>query len=115
MASVIVHEQAVREKLQGWLPIRAWLRDGEWRIDWCWFGEQRLTQPFFRDEVDLALRLPFNQAFRRDTSLATLLDWRVASPGIKPTAFIFHASRCGSTWLAQMLARLDSQDRKSVV
>lgn len=108
MASVIVHEQVVREELQGWLPIRAWLRDGEWRIDWCWFGEQRLTQPFFRDEVDLALRLPFNQAFRRDTSLATLLDWRVASPGIKPTAFIFHASRCGSTWLAQMLARLDS-------
>jgi hypothetical protein len=96
------------EDMHGWLPIRAWLRDGEWRVDWCWFGEQRLTQPFYRDEVDLALRLPFNQAFRRDTPLTTLLDWQAASPGLTPSAFIFHASRCGSTLLAQMLARLDS-------
>lgn len=98
----------VREEMHGWLPIRAWSRDGEWRVDWCWFGEQRLTRPFYRDDVDLALRLPFNQAFRRDTPLATLLDWQAASPGLSPSAFIFHASRCGSTLLAQMLARLDS-------
>ena len=96
------------EDMQGWLPIRAWSRDGEWRVDLCWFGEQRLTQPFYRDEVDLALRLPFNQAFRRDTPLVTLLDWQAISPGLTPSAFIFHASRCGSTLLAQMLARLDS-------
>ncbi len=107
MASLKVQEQ-MDEELHGWLPIRAWPRDGEWRVDWCWFGEQRLTQPFYRDEVDLALRLPFNQAFRRDTPLATLLDWQAVSPGLTPSAFIFHASRCGSTLLAQMLARLDS-------
>ncbi|KFX69308.1 aspartyl beta-hydroxylase [Pseudomonas taeanensis MS-3] len=97
-----------QEDMHGWLPIRAWLNDGEWRVDWCWFGEQRLIQPFYRDEVDLALRLPFNQAFRRDTPLAALLGWTAASPGLPPTVFIFHASRCGSTLLAQMLARLDS-------
>lgn len=108
MASLKVHEQMVDENMRGWLPIRAWPRDGEWHVDWCWFGEQRLTRPFYRDEVDLALRLPFNQAFRRDTPLATLLDWQVASPGLRPSVFIFHASRCGSTLLAQMLARLDS-------
>lgn len=108
MASLMVHEPRADEDMHGWLPIRAWLRDGEWRVDWCWFGEQRLTQPFYRDEVDLALRLPFNQAFRRDTPLATLLDWQAISPGLTPGAFIFHASRCGSTLLAQMLARLDS-------
>lgn len=108
MASLMVHDTDADEDMHGWLPIRAWPRDGEWRIDWCWFGEQRLIQPFYRDEVDLALRLPFNQAFRRDTPLATLLDWQAASPGLPPSAFIFHASRCGSTLLAQMLARLDS-------
>ncbi len=108
MASLMVHPQMVEEDLRGWLPIRVWLRDGEWRVDWCWFGERRLTQPFYRDEVDLALRLPFNQAFRRDTPLATLLDWQAASPGPSPSVFIFHASRCGSTLLAQMLARLDT-------
>lgn len=108
MANLMARENAVNEEMHGWLPIRTWLRDGEWRVDWCWFGEQRLTQPFYRDEVDLALRLPFNQAFRRDTPLTTLLDWQAASPGLAPSAFIFHASRCGSTLLAQMLARLDS-------
>lgn len=108
MASLMIHEQMADEDMHGWLPIRAWLREGEWRVDWCWFGEQPLIQPLYRDEVDLALRLPFNQAFRRDTPLATLLDWQVANPGLAPSAFIFHASRCGSTLLAQMLARLDS-------
>lgn len=38
----------------------------------------------------------------------TLLDWQAASPGLMPSVFIFHASRCGSTLLAQMLARLAS-------
>ncbi|WP_243434727.1 sulfotransferase family protein [Pseudomonas sp. 30_B] len=96
----------VEDNFHGWLPIRAWRRDGEWRLDWCWFGEQRLTRPFFRDDVDLALRLPFNQVFRRETSLNVLLERQAASPGVAPGAFIYHASRCGSTLLAQMLAGL---------
>lgn len=95
------------QDFSGWLPIRAWLQNGEWRLDWCWFGEQRLTRPFFRDDVDHALRLPFNQAFRRETDLQALLDWQAVSPGSPPTALIFHASRCGSTLMAQMLATLD--------
>jgi len=95
------------QDFSGWLPIRAWLQNGEWRLDWCWFGEQRLTRPFFRDDVDHALRLPFNQAFRRETDLQALLDWQAVSPGLPPTALIFHASRCGSTLMAQMLATLD--------
>ncbi len=75
------------------------------RVDWCWFGERKLVQPFFRDAVDEALRLPFNQAFRRETPLAVLSEWR--TPAVAPTAFIYHASRCGSTLLSQMLAQLD--------
>lgn len=90
----------------GWLPIRIWQVDGQWRVDWCWFGRQRLTRPFFRDDVDLALRLPFNQAFRRETGVDALLDWQASSPGLTPSAFIFHASRCGSTLMAQILAGL---------
>ncbi|OWJ91713.1 sulfotransferase family protein [Pseudomonas sp. A46] len=91
-----------------WRPIRTWRDEAGWRVDWCWFGDQRLTQPFFRDDVAQALRLPFNQAFRRETGLDALLDWQVASPGLAPTALIFHASRCGSTLMAQMLAGLES-------
>ncbi|RON05320.1 sulfotransferase family protein [Pseudomonas brassicacearum] len=97
-----------RLNLDGWLPIRVWKQDGEWRVDWCWFGDQPLRQPFFRDAVEEALRLPFNQAFRRQTSLKTLSDWQTTSPGLAPSAFIFHASRCGSTLISQMLAQLDN-------
>lgn len=92
--------------LKDWLPIRVWHEDGHWRVDWCWFGERRLDQPFFGDSVEEALKLPFNQAFRRETPLAVLSEWQV--PAVAPSAFIYHASRCGSTLLGQMLAQLDS-------
>lgn len=88
----------------GWLPIRLWRRDGDWRVDWCWFAERHLSKPFFRDEVELALRLPFNQALRRDSDIQALLDWHARSPGLAPSALLFHASRCGSTLVAQLLA-----------
>ncbi|WP_260961540.1 sulfotransferase [Pseudomonas citri] len=92
--------------LHGWLPIRVWQTSGLWRVDWCWFGDARLSQPFFGDAVEDALRLPFNQAFRRQTSLDVLGRWQQQSPGLAPSAFIFHASRCGSTLISQMLAQL---------
>jgi hypothetical protein len=97
-----------RLSLEGWLPIRVWRPAGEWQVDWCWFGDTPLHQPFFRDAVEGALRLPFNQAFRRQTPLAVLGDWQTSSPGLAPSAFIFHASRCGSTLISQMLAQLDN-------
>ncbi|KNH45859.1 sulfotransferase family protein [Pseudomonas sp. JV414] len=97
-----------RLNLEGWLPIRVWQEAGQWQVDWCWFGDTQLHQPFFRDAVEDALRLPFNQAFRRKTALSTLSDWQVCSPGLMPSAFIFHASRCGSTLISQMLAQLDN-------
>lgn len=93
--------------LQGWLPIRIWQEQDQWQVDWCWFGRQPLQLPFFSEAVDEALRLPFNQAFRRQTPLAALSDWQRRSPGLRPSAFILHASRCGSTLLSQMLAQLD--------
>ncbi|AHF69937.1 aspartyl beta-hydroxylase [Pseudomonas cichorii] len=93
------------DSLKDWLPIRIWQEAEAWRVDWCWFGDRKLDQPFFRDAVDEALRLPFNQAFRRETSLAVLCEWKL--PAIEPTAFVYHASRCGSTLIGQMLAQLD--------
>jgi len=39
--------------------------------------------------------------------LDALGQWHRQSPGLGPSAFIFHASRCGSTLISQMLAQLD--------
>lgn len=106
---------AVRESQEdwrGWLPIRVFADGDRWRVDWCWFGDTPLREPFFSDSVRRALRLPFNQAMRRESSLGALSQWRAASPGVAPSLFIHHASRCGSTLLAQLLA---SDERNIVV
>ncbi len=93
-------------RFDGWVPIRVFWRDARAWVDWCHFAKVRLTEPFFRDNVAIALRQPFNQAFRRETPIEALREWRAASPGLQPTAFLYHASRCGSTLVAQMLAAL---------
>jgi hypothetical protein len=92
----------------GWIPIRVYPEATGYRVDWCYFGSRRLTEPFFRDSVQIALQEPFNLAFRQDTAIDALLDWAQVQPGIQPTAFIFHTSRCGSTLLSRMLMVLDS-------
>jgi len=92
----------------GWIPIRVYADAQGYRVDWCYFGPRRLTEPFFRDSVQIALQEPFNLAFRQDTGIDALLDWARMQPGIHPTAFIFHTSRCGSTLLSRMLMALES-------
>ncbi|WP_246038449.1 sulfotransferase family protein [Chitiniphilus eburneus] len=91
-----------------WLPIRAWGAEGGWSIDWAWFGAAPLTEPFFQDSIEAALRRPFNQALRRQTAMAELSRWREASPGVPLQALVYHASRCGSTLITRMLCALDS-------
>ncbi len=90
-----------------WLPIRAFEEAGHWQLDWCWFGTTPLARPFFNDDVEEALRLPFNLALRRQTGLEALIDWQARSPGLEPSLLVFHTSRCGSTLLAQLLRALD--------
>ncbi|UXY15021.1 sulfotransferase family protein [Chitiniphilus purpureus] len=89
-----------------WLPIRIWPEQGQWWVDWAWFGNTRLTEPFFHDSVEAALRLPLNQALRRTTPIDSLAQWQSHRPGQPPRAFIFHASRCGSTLITQLLTGL---------
>ena len=93
-------------RFDGWLPIRFYWQAGAPWLDWCHFGDQRLTEPFFRGSVGEALNHPFNLAFRRQTPIAALEELHDSRPGLEPTAFLFHASRCGSTLVSQMLAAL---------
>jgi len=95
-------------RFDGWIPIRVYAAASGYRVDWCYFGTRRLTEPFFRDSVQNALQEPFNVAFRQDTAIDALLEWAQVRPGIEPTAFIFHTSRCGSTLLSRMLMALES-------
>jgi hypothetical protein len=92
----------------GWIPVRVYAGATGYRVDWCYFGERRLTEPFFRSSVQLMLQEPFNLAFRQDTTIDAMLEWADTRPGIAPTAFIFHTSRCGSTLLSRMLMALQT-------
>jgi len=92
--------------LSGWLPIRLDWQQDQPMLDWCYFGERHLTEPFFDQTIDVALRQPFNLLFRHQTPLAALAELHDRDPGLPPSGFVFHVSRCGSTLVAQALAAL---------
>lgn len=86
----------------GFLPVHA----GATGVDWACFGARRLTEPFFQDSIRKALQRPFNRLFPWRMAWS---DFVAGAAGqrdvIRPDGFIFHMSRCGSTLVAQMLAR----------
>jgi hypothetical protein len=94
--------------LSGWIPFSVRANDARPRpvVDWCFLGEDTFADPFFEQTIERCWRRPFNQLFSHETPIESLLDWSAAQPGIAPTAFIFHSSRCGSTLLARMAAAM---------
>ncbi len=91
----------------GWLPVRASWRGRQLCAEWQYFADQRLRDPFFEGDVRRAFRRPFNRLFRLVTPIAAAGERSRVLPGLRPTGFIFHMSRCGSTLVEQMLAALD--------
>jgi hypothetical protein len=92
--------------LTDWTPIAVGLRDGEPVIRWCFTEGIEFTDPFFDQTIDRALQHPFRLLFWRETGIAELVQHARAQPGLAPSGFIFHMSRCGSTLITQMLAAL---------
>src|SRR5258708_6325171 len=67
-------------------------------------GGRRFVEPLFDQTIHQHQQeIP---CANRTTSAAALLARMAALPERPPTGFIFHASRCGSTLVAQMLASL---------
>ena len=96
--------------LDGWLPGRIFWDEADVEasvVEWIWCDAPRFTEAFLDDTFTRLMRHPANSLFRRQTTLAELEAWAARSPGIPPTGFIFHVSRCGSTLLAHLLGRLD--------
>lgn len=80
----------------GWYPAAI---EGD-EVVWQFLGGAGLTEPFFHDTLRKHRHLP-----QRRTPLGSLRDVS-ATGAAAPAAFIFHASRCGSTLVMQMLACL---------
>ena len=61
---------------------------------------------FTKTRSGAAWARPFNRMFRYRTGLHDLIAQAETADSLKPSGFIFHMSRCGSTLAAQMLAAL---------
>jgi hypothetical protein len=92
------------DRYANWMPIRMYWESGRPMVDWCYIGAARFVDPFFDETVEKVLRRPFSLLFRRQTSIEALSELQAVDPGISPSGFIFHMSRCGSTLVSQMLA-----------
>ncbi|MEN3747162.1 sulfotransferase [Sphingomonas sp. HF-S3] len=88
---------------QSFLPTRV-VPEAGFAVDWAHFGEMSLDEPFFAESIARRGSLPLNRALRYRSSFAALLAGSQDAVSVKPTGFIFHMSRCGSTLTAQMLA-----------
>ena len=97
---------AEAQQLAGWMPIRVKWNGPEPLIDWCRVDGERFTEPFFDHTIERLLQMPFNLMFRRLTDVAALETAANGLETIRPTGFIFHVSRCGSTLVSRMLASL---------
>jgi len=95
-------EQELRVR-PGLIPVAIDLPAGG--IVWADLEEFHCYQGLFHNALDFWTSLRGSPPESFATSLDALESIRVPADSISPTAFIFHAGRCGSTLLAQVLAR----------
>jgi len=94
--------------LEGWVPARFYWREGKPMVDWCYLGRHGFQTAFFEQTIGKCMARPFNLLFRQQTPIEVLEEWHELRPGLKPTGFIFHMSRCGSTLVSRMLTAVPS-------
>ena len=88
--------------LRGWYPVVVTRSNGAPGVWWRFVGDEPFTDPFFCDTL---AHLVGDRRVSRFTSVEALRE-AGGLECLSPTAFLFHASRCGSTLLAQLLAKV---------
>ncbi len=91
-------------RLNGWVPFRLHWNGGVPEVEWCYLGTEPFADPFFETTIHFEVQTPFNSLFRFRTPIEALGEYCGARSGLRPTGFIFHLSRCGSTLITQLLA-----------
>ena len=88
----------------GWVPVLAQPQGQSLSVSLCRLDARRFTEPFFEDSITACMRAPFHSLFRQHRAVEALDFGLQRQPGLAPSGFIFHMSRCGSTLLSQALA-----------
>ena len=99
------HTVHVASPPPGWLPIAVAHSEPGPSVDWAYVGDRPLLEPFYADAIRIEARRPINRLLRLRTPLSELPMGAEQLPHLNPNGLIFHMSRCGSTLVAQMLAR----------
>ncbi len=97
---------ASRQSYRDWTPIHVFRHSSEPLVLWSRLGVERFDAPFFEQTVSNALRKPLAALLQRTTSIPEMIEIAEREPARDPAGFIFHVSRCGSTLISQMFARL---------
>lgn len=75
------------------------------RIVWMDLEQFHCYQGFFNDAINVWTSMRGAELYCCTSALGALKSIPIPANSLPPTAFIFHAGRCGSTLLAQVLSR----------
>lgn len=96
--------------IKNWIPFKLDFRENSILCKWVYLADKQFIEPFFQDTVSICSVFEENKkVYKSVSTLEGLIALAETLPEVKPTAFVFHVSRCGSTLLSQLLA-LDSQN-----
>lgn len=84
-----------------WFPTILRIERSEPVVDWQHLGSTDFHHPFYDHTIESLSRKPFGRFFRITTPLSQLAGMKQR----KPSGFIFHISRCGSTLVSKALNR----------
>jgi len=93
------------EELRSWLPVDAVVRHGRPAIEWLNMSGVVLGEPFFHQTV-ARVRKESAAVLPLITDLDELIRLEKVSDSLRPSGFIFHSSRCGSTLVANAVRAL---------
>ena len=94
--------------VRNWIPYKLVKTGNEQHCHWLNTHCLPFKEPFFEDTIRSLKSNNINYAkYRSVSSLNLINEWADGITYLKPTAIIFHISRCGSTLATQMLASAD--------
>ena len=103
-----MENSSAASELIKWIPYKVLVENRQLYFQWLYVGAEKFDDPFFDETISKCMKLPYNSGRYRSI---TGMDVLSSTYTVKPSAFIFHVSRCGSTLLSQYL----SMDEQAIV